>query len=127
MKNTNKSRRTFLKSTLSGLAGAAVLPAVLSQEASALGASAGGARVGEVPPKGAILKRKLGKTGIEVPVVSTGARWGTNELLIKALDSGITHIDTANSYGDGRNETQVGVGLTIAVPIALAFSRQAVE
>jgi len=98
MKNTNKSRRKFLKSTLSGLAGAAILPAVLSQESHA----------GETPPKGAILTRKLGKTGIEVPVVSTGARWGTNELLIKALDSGITHIDTANSYGDGRNETQVG-------------------
>jgi len=98
MKNNSKSRRKFLKSTLSGLAGVAVLPAVLSESA----------RAETEKKKQKIIKRKLGKTGIEVPIVSTGGRWGTNELLITALDSGIKHIDTANSYGRGRNEEQVG-------------------
>jgi predicted aldo/keto reductase-like oxidoreductase len=98
MKTTNKSRRNFLKSSLSGLAGAAVLPAMLADDA----------RASTEKKEYKIIKRKLGKTGIEVPIVSAGARWGTNELLVKALDSGVTHIDTANSYGRGRNETQVG-------------------
>lgn len=98
MKTTNKSRRNFLKASLSGLAGAAVLPAVLTDSA----------RADTENKEHKIIKRKLGKTGIEVPIISAGARWGTNELLIKALDSGITHIDTANSYGRGRNEEQVG-------------------
>lgn len=97
MKATNSNRRKFLKSSLSGLAGAAVLPALLSD----------GARA-DSETRHKIIKRKLGNTGIEVPIVSAGARWGTNELLVKALDSGITHIDTANSYGRGRNEQQVG-------------------
>jgi predicted aldo/keto reductase-like oxidoreductase len=97
MKNTNNSRRKFLKSALSGLAGAAVLPTVLSKDAHA--------QEGKKEYK--IIKRKLGKTGIEVPIVSTGARWGSPDLLRTALDMGVTHIDTANSYGRGRNEEQV--------------------
>jgi predicted aldo/keto reductase-like oxidoreductase len=98
MKKTSKSRRHFLKNTLSGLAGAAVLPAVLSRELQAA----------TEKKEYKTIKRKLGNTGIEVPIVSTGARWGSPDLLRTALDSGITHIDTANSYGDGRNEEQVG-------------------
>jgi predicted aldo/keto reductase-like oxidoreductase len=98
MKTHSSSRRKFLKSSLSGLAGAAVIPAVLADDA----------RSSTEKKEYKVIKRKLGKTGIEVPIISAGARWGTNELLIKALESGVTHIDTANSYGRGRNETQVG-------------------
>jgi predicted aldo/keto reductase-like oxidoreductase len=97
MKNTSKSRRKFLKSALSGLAGAAVLPTVLSNEA----------RAQEEKKEYKNIKRKLGNTGIEVPIVSAGARWGTPDLLRTALDMGITHIDTANSYERGRNEEKV--------------------
>jgi predicted aldo/keto reductase-like oxidoreductase len=98
MENRNNSRRKFLKCTLSGLAGAAVLPAVLSQDV----------RAETEKKEYKIVKRTLGKTGIEVPIISAGARWGSPDLLRTALDSGVTHIDTANSYGGGRNEEQVG-------------------
>jgi len=98
MKATDNSRRKFLKSTLSGLAGVAVLPAVITQST----------RAETATKERKIIKRQLGNTGIELPVISTGARWETPDLLRTALDSGIVHIDTAHSYGRGRNEEQVG-------------------
>jgi predicted aldo/keto reductase-like oxidoreductase len=97
MRNTNESRRKFLKSALSGVAGAAVMPVVLAP----------GARAESEKNEYKIVKRTLGKTGIEVPIVGAGARWGSPDLLAMALDAGVTYIDTAHSYGRGRNEEQV--------------------
>jgi aryl-alcohol dehydrogenase-like predicted oxidoreductase len=58
-----------------------------------------------------VLKRKFGWTGIEVPVIGQGT-WmmeggrDTERLAIGALrlglDLGLTHIDTAEMYGNGR-------------------------
>ena len=64
-------------------------------------------------------KRKLGKYGIEVSPIGIGAMsfsnfYGpTNEeeshkILVKALDQGISHIDTANVYGAGASEAAIG-------------------
>jgi predicted aldo/keto reductase-like oxidoreductase len=98
MKTTNNSRRVFLKGALSSLAGAAVLPSVLSE----------GAHAESEQKEWKIIKRTLGKTGITVPIVSAGARWGSPDLLRTILDAGVTYIDTAHSYGRGRNEEMVG-------------------
>jgi predicted aldo/keto reductase-like oxidoreductase len=81
-------------------------------------AAAVGAAV--VPALGAAPKlptRTLGKTGIEVSILGFGS--GSRFLmyadedkalaaLSRALDLGITYIDTAHSYGDGKSEERIG-------------------
>ncbi len=87
------SRRQFIQAT----AGAAIVPA--------LGAA----------PK--LPTRTLGKTGIEVSILGfgSGSRFlmyedddKALEALSRALDLGITYIDTAHSYGDGKSEERIG-------------------
>jgi aryl-alcohol dehydrogenase-like predicted oxidoreductase len=64
-------------------------------------------------------KRTLGRTGRDVGVVGLGAwqlgaDWGDVEesdaiaVLETALESGVTFIDTADAYGDGRSERIIG-------------------
>jgi predicted aldo/keto reductase-like oxidoreductase len=56
-----------------------------------------------------ITYRKLGKTGIEVPIVSMGVMRADNPNILKAAyEIGIRHFDTASGYQDGRNEEMVG-------------------
>jgi glycine dehydrogenase subunit 1 len=51
----------------------------------------------------------LGKTGIKLPVISMGVMRADIPNLVKAaLDKGMVHLDTANSYQQGRNE-EMGV------------------
>ncbi|MDQ1617859.1 MAG: hypothetical protein QOE19_428 [Actinomycetota bacterium] len=64
-------------------------------------------------------RRKLGRTGRPVSVVGLGcwqlgADWGdvseddAMQVLHAAVDSGVTFLDTADVYGDGRSERLVG-------------------
>jgi uncharacterized protein len=89
------SRRQFITAA----AGAAVIP------------SLGAAAAARLPT------RTLGKTGIEVSILGFGS--GSRFLmyadedkaltaLSRALDLGITYIDTAHSYGDGKSEERIG-------------------
>jgi predicted aldo/keto reductase-like oxidoreductase len=89
------SRRQFIQAA----AGAAVVPS--------LGAGAA--------PK--LPTRTLGKTGIEVSILGfgSGSRFLMYEdddkalaALSRALDLGITYIDTAHSYGAGKSEERIG-------------------
>jgi predicted aldo/keto reductase-like oxidoreductase len=53
--------------------------------------------------------RKLGKTGISLPIVSSGIIPQDNPNLIKAIfESGIKYFDSAWDYQNGRNDTMVG-------------------
>ena len=64
--------------------------------------------------------RTLGKTGFKISAISlgtwqVGGKWGdsfsdanADEILNKAIDSGINFIDTADVYGDGESEKAVG-------------------
>ena len=106
------SRRQFIQ----GAAGAAVV---------ASGASGAVAR---------LPTRALGKTGIEVSILGFGS--GSRFLMYKdedkalaalsrALDLGITYIDTAHSYGDGKSEERIGKlmperrkGITLATKLS---------
>lgn len=69
------------------------------------------------PAAKSIPMRKLGRTGIKVPILGFGS--GSRFLMYKeedkalaalnqAIDLGITYIDTAHSYGNGKSEERVG-------------------
>jgi len=102
MKKTgDKSRRSFLKASVTGLAGITILPA--------LSGTGGSQTTDEKKKEVKIVKRKLGNTGLDLPVVSVGAGAAqAPEIIAAALDMGIVHLDTANSYGRGRNEEMIG-------------------
>lgn len=58
---------------------------------------------------GKIAVRTLGKTGIEVPVLSMGVMRSDNPAVVRAAyNSGITFFDTAHGYQRGRNEEMLG-------------------
>jgi len=72
--------------------------------------------LGSLPP-GNLPTRPLGRTGIKVPILGfgSGSRFlmyqdeeKALEALNRAIDLGITYIDTAHAYGDGRSEERVG-------------------
>ncbi len=93
------SRRKFLGSTaLSGIAAPALMGA-------------------EVDSKSGMPTRILGRTGARVSVLAfgCGSRFlaykdpdKATEALNRALDQGITYVDTAYGYGDGKSEEWVG-------------------
>lgn len=94
-------RRSFIKAGASGLAGAAVLPSFLK---GSIAKSNGGS-----VNKENFIYRKLGTTGIELPVVSMGVMNADNpNLVAAALDAGIAHLDTAWGYQRGKNEEMIG-------------------
>jgi hypothetical protein len=90
------NRRQFLKTVAAGLV---VSPVLASAE------------------RAALPTRLLGRTGIKVPIIGFGS--GSRFLMYKdedkaieavnrAIDSGITYIDTAHAYGDGKSEERIG-------------------
>ncbi len=89
------SRRNFIKKSVAGLTGVAVLPSILK---------------GAEPEKNRkIIHRTLGKTGLKLPIVSMGVMNADNPNLVRtALDAGIVHLDTAWGYQQGKNEEMIG-------------------
>jgi aryl-alcohol dehydrogenase-like predicted oxidoreductase len=94
------SRRRFLKATGAGVAAGAALKSAEAR-----------------PTAGKMPTRVLGKTGVRVSILAMGA--GSRFLMYKeedraleamnqALDLGITYIDTAFGYGNGKSEERVG-------------------
>jgi len=56
-----------------------------------------------------LITRRLGKTGIELPVVSMGVMRADNPALVRAaLAAGMRHLDTAHGYMEGNNESMLG-------------------
>ena len=94
-------RRHFLKSTLLGTSAALVGSSALAHAATHQEQGAA--------PKKKFITRKLGKTGIELPIVSFGVMRADNPALVKAaIDAGIVLFDTAHGYQRGRNEEMLG-------------------
>jgi predicted aldo/keto reductase-like oxidoreductase len=91
------SRRDFLRTGTSALAGAAFLSSGAcsprSKEASSKTRK--------------IVHRTLGRTGLRLPVVSMGSVYGVN-LVRTALDEGIVHIHTSSSYSERNHERMLG-------------------
>jgi aryl-alcohol dehydrogenase-like predicted oxidoreductase len=68
-------------------------------------------------PAAALPTRAFGRTGLRVPILAfgSGSRFVAYEkdedalaVLSRALDQGITYVDTAHSYGDGKSEERIG-------------------
>jgi predicted aldo/keto reductase-like oxidoreductase len=99
-KKDTLSRRDFLGRSGLALGAVAALPAL-----------PGAAATGKLP------QRVLGRTGVSVPILAFGC--GSRFLMYEAeevglaalnrvIDLGITYLDTAVAYGDGKSETRVG-------------------
>ena len=102
MKSTTHGldRRAFLKRGLIGLAGAGAAAVPFASARARQTAAAG---------KGPVITRKLGRTGIVLPVVSMGVMNADNDDLVRsALDAGLLYLDTAHGYQRGRNEEMIG-------------------
>ncbi len=101
-------RRSFIQTSVAGLAGIG---------ATAATSAAGGRLLGfpDDKPKtsaSGFITRKLGKTGYVLPVVSLGVMNSENPQIVRAaLDGGMIHLDTANGYQRGTNESMIGAVL----------------
>jgi len=72
---------------------------------------------GATPASNTLPSRTLGRTGAKVSILAfgCGSRFlmykdedSATAILNRAIDSGITYLDTAFAYGDGESETRVG-------------------
>ncbi len=91
------NRRGFLRSSVLGTAGVLI------------GTNAAGNRTRNASEEPVIIRRRLGKTDIELPIVSYGVMRSDNTALVKsALEMGMIHFDTAHGYQEGKNETMLG-------------------
>jgi len=98
MKPTN-SRRNFLKKSTTGLAGFFAFGKL----------SASHSIISNSKNEQKVIYRTLGKTGIKLPVISSGKLPMNNENVAKAiLNSKIIHIDNAHRYDNGKNEELLG-------------------
>ncbi len=97
-------RRNFLKKTATGAAGFAVASSLSASELSKLSTK-------KKPEK--VLTRTLGKTGIEIPVISMGCGSIDSPSVVKgAMKLGISHFDTAYRYQKGNSEKMLGETLS---------------
>jgi uncharacterized protein len=96
-------RREFLRKSLLGLTGAAIIPSALRPLASTWQSSK---EVPELP------SRLLGRTGIKTPLISLGAGNVNDSNFIKAsYYAGVKLFFSATYYGEGNNERLAGEGL----------------
>lgn len=102
--NTDFTRRKFMAASVGCLAAASlagVVPGVAMAEDKT-----------DAKSNGKMVERKLGKTGLTLPIVSMGAGAANDPgLVVACYEAGMRHFDTAVSYGYGRNEQMVGQAL----------------
>jgi predicted aldo/keto reductase-like oxidoreductase len=96
-------RRKFLKDSLLGLSGVALLPGAAINKPVIL-------RSEELPVD--LPSRNLGRTGIKTPLISLGAAGATDPGFIRAAyEAGVKLFFSATYYGEGNNEKLVGQAL----------------
>lgn len=100
-------RRDFLKKGIAGIAGLSLAAGAVRADEKAAPAADAGPEPPAVPKKAKLITRTLGRTGIELPIISMGAVDNEN-LIAAAFDAGVRHIDTAYVYMNGRHEETIG-------------------
>lgn len=96
-------RREFLRKSIMGLAGAAILPDAVRPSFSNNPGQVAGSN---------LQYRMLGRTGIKTPLISLGAGNANDPNFVKAsYHAGIKLFFSATYYGEGRNEILTGEGL----------------
>jgi predicted aldo/keto reductase-like oxidoreductase len=99
----SNNRREFLKKSILGISGAALLPSNMK---------IGIAGEAIKPDQPELPCRVLGKTGIKTPLISMGTSNATSSGFVKAAyEAGIKLFFSATYYGEGTNEKLVGEGL----------------
>jgi uncharacterized protein len=94
-----RDRRLFLKTSTAGLSAALFSVPALARHLD----------LEKEQTKQPQIRRRLGATGIELPVVSMGVMRADNPGLVRAaLEAGMTHLDTAHGYQRGKNEQMLG-------------------
>lgn len=96
-KTLTTSRREFLKAGLAGIAGASILTRCSGDRTSPVNR----------PKDRTIVSRTLGRTGLNLPVVSMGSSYAI-DLVHTALDEGIVYIHTSSSYSERNHERLLG-------------------
>jgi predicted aldo/keto reductase-like oxidoreductase len=100
MKNNN--RREFLKKSILGISGAALIPGTIK----------GHSDYTPIKSPADLPVRLLGKTGIKTPLISFGTSGALDTGFIRsAYEAGIKMFFSATYYGEGNNEKIVGEGL----------------
>ncbi len=100
MKKAGMSRRQFIGSAASGAVAAGLGAPLRAQDS-------GTADIEQ--PGDALVYRTLGRTGLKIPLVSFGVMNSDNpDLLRKAFDLGLNHLDTAHLYLRGNSERVIG-------------------
>ncbi|MDR1779522.1 MAG: aldo/keto reductase [Tannerella sp.] len=94
------NRRNFFRLTATAGAGAIFLP----------DATASALKINPLQDtKPVYPTRTLGRTGLELPILSMGVMRADNPNVVRAAyNAGITFFDTAHGYQQGRNETMLG-------------------
>lgn len=101
MRDNGFNRRIFLKTSVLGATGALIANQAIGHESVNY--------ISQADNKKKFVTRKLGKTGLELPVISFGVMRADNPNLIKAaMSAGIKHFDTAHGYQNGNNEKMLG-------------------
>jgi hypothetical protein len=104
MKNKGVSRRWFIGGAATGVVSAGLelsgCSRAVSQEAEA---------AEQEMPAPEISYRVLGRTGLKIPLISFGVMNSDNpDLLRRAFDLGLNHLDTAHGYLRGKSEQVIG-------------------
>lgn len=99
----NNNRRGFLKKSILGISGAALIPGALK---ASVAENAVNTAVTSLPT------RTLGRTGIKSPLISMGTSMTTNPNFVKAAyNAGVRLFFSAAYYREGNNELLVGKAL----------------
>jgi predicted aldo/keto reductase-like oxidoreductase len=101
----NDSRRDFLRKSLIGISGAALVPGMLDKT----NAAAGTINSSDLINPDELPVRTLGRTGLKVPLISMGVEGANSAGIIKAAyENGIRMFFSATYYGEGNNEKLLG-------------------
>lgn len=108
--NTTNSRRNFLK-TLGAVGLGSVAASVAHAKPNEPNSVEPNDAVKTNPKAASVPRRKLGKTGVDVPVLSFGAMFNIldNQICLRScLKWGVDYWDTAKGYANGNSELGIG-------------------